>query len=97
MFFRKKIAEKLKEIEILCINCAKNTSGRNDIINLLKEENKELRVQLKEVMDRFMSKSFEEHQIFSQTTSLENFEELDPLSSVELAGEIIEGEENSQE
>jgi len=67
--------------------------GRNDLIAILRDENKELRKQVRDLLDRLMARDFEQLQLFQPVTSQDMFEAPPPFSSEELAGDVSDGDE----
>jgi len=88
MFTRGK---KIDQILGIVLRNAQEVSGRNDIIEILREENKELRTQNRELLDRLMARDFEQLKLYEPIATQDQFVTLDPMTSEGLAGEILEG------
>ena len=86
----KRLHVKIDKIYGLCLASSRANEGKNDLIALLKEENRELREQVKGLMDRFMARNFEQLQVYSERPVEEmNFDVVNPFSDEDLSGMVI--------
>lgn len=90
MRFRKIVVDKLDKIMAVASVGANAGQGKNDIIQILKDENKELRKQLDSVLNRLMSRNFEEHQLMTMGTGLDEPLPFNPLEDEGLIGETVD-------
>ena len=86
----KRLHGKIDKIYGLCLARTRESEGKNDLVALLKEENRELREQVKDLMDRFMARNFEQLQVYSGS-SVEDmkFDAVNPFSDEDLSGMLI--------
>jgi len=88
--FKRRIHDKLDKIYAALLIEAKMTEGKTSLIELLKEENKELREQVKSLMDRFMARDFEQLRLYSnESVEVHNFKDLNPFSDEDISGMVI--------
>ena len=86
----KRLQGKLDKIYGLCLARTRESEGKNDLIALLKEENRELREQVKSLMDRFMARNFEQLKLYSnEPNEIPAFEAVNPFSDEDLSGMVI--------
>jgi len=89
----KNLHSKLDRLYALVLAGNREKEGKNDLIALLKEENAELREQVKALMDRFMARNFEQLKLYSNgSIEVPDFEPINPFSDEDLSGMIINDE-----
>ena len=86
----KKLHDKLDKILAVSLARTRIVEGKNDLIEMFKEEVTALRKQNADLLNRIMARDFEQLQIFTPVPGTDEFNLPDPSSFEELAGEVLE-------
>lgn len=86
MFF-KRLNERLELFTELIRQTHRDMNARNDVLQLLREENKELREQNSKLLDRIMARDFEQLKLYSPIEAeLPSFDVENPFADENLIG-----------